>query len=177
MPITAIPQDWIPDCQMKRIILHWSEGRRTSNSTDREHYHILIEESGGNAFVSRGDHSIADNVSTADDDYAAHTKGCNTGSIGVALCGMRGCRETPFSPGPDPFTREQYNLMIRAVAQLCRAYNIPVTPKTVLAHGEVQENLGIKQNGKWDPCRLPWSPGTTPAEVCDNIREAVSAAL
>jgi hypothetical protein len=47
----------------------------------KEHYHFIIE---GDGTVIKGDHDISDNVSTADDDYAAHTRACNTGSIGVS---------------------------------------------------------------------------------------------
>jgi len=36
----------------------------------------LIEDDGN---LVRGAHSIADNVSTTDGRYAAHTRGCNTG--------------------------------------------------------------------------------------------------
>jgi phosphoribosylformylglycinamidine synthase I len=45
--------------------------------------------------------------------------------------------------------------MIEAVAQICRHYQIPVTPQTVLSHAEVQETLGIQQAGKWDFTWLP----------------------
>ena len=36
---------------------------------------------------------------------------------------------------------------------------------TVLGHGEVQRNLGIKQRSKWDPMVLPWAPTRKPAAV------------
>lgn len=159
---------------MKRIILHWTCGRRVANDTDVEHYHFLIEHpEGGSPRVIRGEHSIDDNVGTGDGDYAAHTKGCNTGSIGIALCGMMDCDERPFRPGPHPFTREQWLLMCKVAAQLATVYNIPITPATVLAHGEVQKNLGVKQNGKWDPMVLPWLVTATPDAVMKLTRETI----
>ncbi len=49
----------------------------------------------------RGDHTIADNVNTADDDYAAHTRSCNAG---VSLACMAGAVESPFHAGKFPMT-------------------------------------------------------------------------
>ena len=173
--MNPIPANLLPRCTMRRIILHWTCGRRTANDTDIEHYHFLVEQPDGREpRVIRGEHTIDDNVSTADDDYAAHTRGCNTGSIGLALCGMLNCEKNPFKPGPHPFTHDQWHLMCRAAAQLATAYNIPITPTTVLAHGEVQEKLGIKQAGKWDPMRLPWMPQVKPADVMQLTRETIA---
>jgi len=159
---------------MKRVICHWSEGNYKANSTDLEHYHILIE---GDGTVRGGDHSILDNVSAADGNYAAHTLGTNTGAIGVACCCMVGCNENPFGPGRQPMKKAQWEVMVQAVAELCQFYAIPVTSTTVLGHGEVQKNLGIKQKGKWDPMVWPWDPSKARSEVGDALRAQVSAAL
>lgn len=172
MPL--INETLLPACTMKRVICHWSEGHYTANSTDREHYHILIQ---GDGSVIGGDHSIKDNVSTADDNYAAHTRGCNTGSIGVALCAMVGCNEQPFRAGGEPVKKSQWDAMVQVVAELCKFYQIPVTPTTVLGHGEVQKNLGIQQLGKWDPMVWPWDPSVTYADVGKALRTQVSTAL
>lgn len=174
MNTTLLPASWTPACSMRRIICHWSEGRNLANDTDRAHYHLLIEQlPSGEVRVIRGDHSIADNASTGDGDYAAHTKGCNTGSIGVALCGMMGCNESPFRPGPAPITQAQWNLMAQVIATLCQRYRIEVTPRTVLCHGEVQATLGITQRGKWDPLRWPWNPDVPGSRIGDLLREQV----
>jgi peptidoglycan hydrolase-like protein with peptidoglycan-binding domain len=159
---------------MKRVICHWSEGNYKANSTDVEHYHILIE---GDGTVRGGDHTILDNVSTSDGNYAAHTLGTNTGSIGVACCCMVGCQESPFKPGSQPMKKSQWDLMVKGVAELCQFYGIPVTPTTVLGHGEVQGNLGIKQKGKWDPMVWPWDTSKTRKQVGAGLREQVSAVL
>ena len=142
---------WLPDCAMKRIICHWTAGGHKATPIDREHYHFMIEDDGT---VVRGDHSIKDNVSTADGKYAAHTLGCNTGSIGVSVCCMADAQQQPFHAGSYPMTQIQWETMARVVAELCAHYNIPVTRQTVLGHGEVQANLGIAQRGngtRW-PC-------------------------
>jgi len=159
---------------MKRVICHWSEGNYKANSTDIEHYHILIE---GDGSVRGGDHTILDNVSTSDGNYAAHTLGTNTGSIGLACCCMAGCQESPFKPGSQPMKKSQWNVMVKVVAELCQFYGIPVTPTTVLGHGEVQANLGIKQKGKWDPMVWPWDTSKTRKQVGAALRQQVSAAL
>ena len=159
---------------MKRVICHWSEGNYKANSTDIEHYHILIE---GDGTVRGGDHTINDNENTADNDYAAHTLNANTQAIGVACCCMVGCQESPFKPGSQPMKQSQWDTMVQVVAELCQFYGVPVTPTTVLGHGEVQGNLGIIQKGKWDPMVWPWDTSKTPAQVGAALREKVAAAL
>lgn len=170
-----IPPDWMPNAKAVRIVCHWTAGAHTANETDREHYHILIEGSGK---LVRGDHTIADNDSTGDGDYAAHTASLNTGSIGVSLCAMAGATESPFSAGKYPITDAQWQILPQVVAELCAAYSIPVTRETVLSHGEVQPTLGVIQSGKWD---YAWRPGMTdtgdPIVIGEEIRAAVQAKL
>ena len=177
--MALLPKEWLPACKMERVITHWTVGRHKANDWEREHYHILIE---GDGTLIRGVRSIADNVSTADGVYAAHTLGANSGSVGVSLCGMIGTTESPFVSGAEPITKAQYFVMARVVAELCAAYKIAVTPTTVLGHGEVQHNLGIHQRGKWDPMVLPWeheaSPENRPyAEVGNYFRTLVRRAM
>lgn len=169
-----IPRDWLSLASMKRIICHWSAGSYSASNNDRMHYHILIEGSGK---LVRGIHSIDDNVSTSDGDYAAHTLGTNTGSIGIAVCCMAEATERPFDPGPCPMTELQWDTMVQVAAELSRFYNIPVTPQTILGHGEVEANLGRKQKGKWDPMILPWAPHMTRTEVGFLLRKSVEQAL
>lgn len=172
--MTIVPKDWLPVCSMKRIICHWTAGGYKATSLDRAHYHILIEDDGK---LVRGTHSIADNVSTADAVYAAHTARCNTGSIGVTVCCMAGAQASPFQPGTFPMTQKQWEVMARVVAELCRFYAIPVTPQTVLGHGEVEVYLGIPQSGKWDPMVLPWAPDMSKTQVGNHFRALVQRAL
>jgi N-acetyl-anhydromuramyl-L-alanine amidase AmpD len=160
---------------MTRVICHWTAGGYSASVIDKEHYHIIWE---GNGNVVRGDHSIDDNVNTADDDYAAHAKGCNTGSIGVSLACMLDAIESPFNAGRYPMTRTQFDAMTSGVAQLCTFYGIAVTPKTVLSHGEVENTLGIKQAGKWDYTRLAFDPSLVGQKACgDYLRAEVAAKL
>jgi hypothetical protein len=164
----------MPDCRMARVITHWTAGGYHASETDREHYHLLIE---GDGRIVRGDHSIRDNLSTSDGSYAAHTRRLNTGSIGITVCCMSGAMREPFRAGESPMRREQYDALALAVADLCRAYEIPVTPQTVLGHGEVESILDVEQRGKWDPMLLPWSPRLPAGAVGDAFREHVRALL
>ncbi|AWM23457.1 peptidoglycan recognition protein family protein [Sinorhizobium fredii] len=170
-----LPLEWLQPVKMTRIIAHWSAGAYRASELDKEHYHFIVEGSGN---VVRGDHSVADNVNTADDDYAAHTRGCNTGSIGVSLACMAGAIESPFNPGKFPMTEAQWHRAMDVIAHLAGFYKIPATPKTILSHAEVQVNLGILQRGKWDFTRLPFAPDVIGAKACgDKMRAEVKARL
>lgn len=137
-PIKAlIPADWMPWAQMHRIVLHWTAGNNRASATDKKHYHILIE---GDGTPVRGVPTIDLNAAPLKSGYAAHTLNCNSGSIGVSLCGMAGAVERPFNAGKSPLTKQQWDAAIVAVAELCRRYSIPVTKATVLTpHGSAAE--------------------------------------
>ncbi|MEH3144858.1 MAG: N-acetylmuramoyl-L-alanine amidase [Methylobacterium frigidaeris] len=168
--MTVVPKQWMPKCDMERVICHWTAGGYKASSLDRSHYHILIEKSGD---LIRGFHSIEDNVYTGDGNYAAHTRGANTKSIGVSVCCMAGAEERPFDPGKFPMMQSQWDRMAEVVADLARFYGIPVTQQTILGHGEVEKYLGKPQRGKWDPMVLPWNPQRSLVKVGDDFRAAV----
>jgi hypothetical protein len=165
---------WLPNASMRRIICHWTAGAHKASSLDKEHYHFLVEADGK---VVRGRYSIADNVSTDDGKYAAHTLGANTGAIGIAVCAMAGAQQSPFYPGTAPMLEAQWLRLADVAAELCRAYSLPVTPQTVLGHGEVQVLLSIPQKGKWDPMVLPWEPTWSITQVGTYFRTLVQTRL
>lgn len=169
---SLVPTDWLPDAKMVRVICHWTAGQHKASDFDRSHYHVLIEDDGK---IVRGKPSIKLNETVkTGSGYAAHTLGCNTGSIGVSLCCMAGAMESPYVAGPAPMTRAQWDALAVVVADLCRRYGIAVTDKTVLSHAEVENNLGIKQRGKWDFTRLAFDPSIKGAKACgDLLRAAV----
>lgn len=150
---------------MKRIICHWTAGRYTAGAVDKKHYHKLFEFDGK---MVTGNHPIAANSSARGKltagTYAAHTRGCNTDSIGLSLCCMYGATEKAY--GKFPMTEKQFTAMVKEAANLCIQYKIKLSPTTVLWHAEVQSNLGIKQNGKWDATVLPFKPGIKGAKAC-----------
>jgi N-acetyl-anhydromuramyl-L-alanine amidase AmpD len=155
--------------------MHWTAGTHVVSSVDRKHYHLIVA---GDGSVVSGTHRPEDNISTADNHYAAHTRACNTGSIGVAVAAMHGAAERPFSAGGFPIREVQVDALVKLVADLCRRYAIPVTPRTVLTHAEVQPTLGIRQNGKWD---IRWLPGMNspadPIAVGNVLRNRIIGAM
>lgn len=173
MPTTrVIPLAYLNSGHPKRVICHWTGGSYAISELDKEHYHIILGLVAGKLDVRRGDHTIDDNDRTGDGDYAAHTRGCNTGSIGLSVACMAGA--TKGHAGHFPLTALLWERLAQAAAECCHHYNIPVTPQTVLQHGEVQRILGIAQAGKWDVCWLPWEPALSTAEVGNQFRGKVS---
>lgn len=172
---TTIPEDWMPLVPMNGIVVHWTGGTHNASGDDRKHYHVLIE---GSAKLVRGTPSIALNPrSGVKKGYAAHTRGLNSGWIGVSLCCMGGATERPFSSGKYPMTRGQWDMLPYALADLCRWYKIPVGPRTVLSHAEVQRTLGKPQSGKWDISRLSFDPSIVGATACGDIMRASTSSL
>lgn len=175
----TVPASWMPAAKMSRVHLHWTGGAYAANATDRKSYHILIE-GPPNVRLVRGDKSIKANEAGSGMTPASHTLNANTGAIGVSICSMGGTdvRESPFVAGKYPITREQWDMAIDALANLARRYAIPVTPKTILTHAEVQANLGIVQRQKWDITRLVFEPKAIGAKaVGDLMRRSVAAVL
>ena len=129
---------------MKRIIIHWTAGSGSPNSVDLEHYHYLIDSKGE---IYRGKFKPEDNENCSDGKYASHTGGGNTGSIGVALCGMLGgANVTKY-----PLTRIQCERMFQLVAQLTRKYKITINSDTVMTHYEFGlKNPNTTSRGKID---------------------------
>lgn len=174
----SIPSAWMPGARIVRLILHWTAGQHRASEFDRGHYHVLVE---GDGTPIRGVPTIdLNSLPAARRGYAAHTRNCNTGSIGLSLCCMGGddVRERPFNGGRWPLTKAQWDAGSAIAAQLCKHYNIPVTAKTVLSHAEVQANLGIAQRGKWDIAKLPFDPAFDTARECgDRFRIETAAKL
>ena len=111
---------------MKKIILHWTGGASYPNSVDLEHYHYVIDKDGK---VYNGYYEPKDNLNCYDGKYAKHTGGGNTGSIGVAVCGMANfngdIKSTKYL-----LTSIQIEKLFYLTAQLCSKYNIEITPDT-----------------------------------------------
>jgi hypothetical protein len=68
--------------------------------------------------------------------------------------------------------------MAQVVAELCDFYDIEVTAKTVLGHGEVEREFPNKpQRGKWDPMVLPWDTSLSKIQVGEQFRTLVKTKL
>ena len=173
-PEQTVPASWKPKANIDKIICHWTAGAYMASGLDKHHYHILVE---GDGHLVRGRFSIKDNEHAGGANYAMHTRRSNSRAIGVSVCCMSKAKEKPFDAGKIPMTKTQWDVMVAVVADLCRTYGIPVTPKTVLGHGEVQEILGIKQKGKWDPLKQPWNAAASKSKVGEKLRAEVSALI
>ena len=156
---------------MKRIILHWTAGGHFPTFYEKQFYHFLVDAKG---CVHRGIYPPEANLNVKTGRYAAHTGGGNTGSIGVALCGMAGF-ESKEKPGPYPITPIQLEAAFALCAELCVKYNLPVSPSSVLTHYEFgQANPKTSSAGKIDIIFLPPYPSVGVRNVGGVIRSKVN---
>lgn len=150
-----------------RICIHWTAGYHRPNNEDLFHYHIIFDDK-GNAF--KGVHSIEDNIDCKDGDYAQHCALGNTGTIGIAVCGMAGFScNTKVSKSN--ITMTQMEAMFKKVAELCREYSIPITDETVYTHAEY-DRLNAKE-GKIDIIFIPYLNKYGIEECGDYIRNKI----
>lgn len=157
---------------MRRIILHWTAGTNYPNSVDLEHYHYLIDKNGK---LYNGKFSVSANENCRSDKkgkvlYAAHTGGGNTGSIGLAVCGMANF-DGKIESTKYPLTVVQLEKMFSFCAELCKKYNIPITSGTVLTHYEFGKAYPKTSSyGKIDITCLPPYPYLLKNQVGDFLR-------
>lgn len=151
---------------LSRVHWHWTGGHHKPNRDDKRPYHVLFEGSGAMIRLA------------ALTDYRPHTLKANSGAVGLSLCGMFEARERPFQSGPEPITAAQVDALVRETAEICKAYDIPVSQWSTLSHAEIQPTLGIKQRLKWD---YTWLPGMSrpgdPIEVGNMLRDMLRAKL
>lgn len=117
---------------MKRIIIHWTAGGAIPNQHEKECYHYLIDNLGK---IHEGKFKPIANEICKAGMYAPHTGGGNTGSIGVALCGMFGYKDRQ-NIGTSPITKIQFETAMQLCAKLAKIYGITVHPNTVMTHYE-----------------------------------------
>ena len=156
---------------MKKICIHWSAGTNQPNQTDYQHYHYLIN---GDGMVFNGKYKPEDNENCNDGKYAQHCGGGNTGAIGVSMCGMFTPKGTDFRKSPYPLTKKQCERCFKLVAELCKKYNIPITPQTIYTHYEFgQKHPNTSSYGKIDIVYLPPYPELNASQIGDFIRNKV----
>ncbi len=155
---------------VKRIILHWSAGRYFPTSYEKNYYHYLIDVEGK---VYNGKYSPNDNDDCTDGKYAAHTGGGNTGSIGVCMCAMYGYKSPKFC-GDFPISAIQFEACMKFTAELCKKYNLQITPQTVLTHYEFGiQNPKSTSAGKIDITYIPSYSWVCKNDVGNFIRSKV----
>ena len=161
---------------MKRIVIHWTGGTNQPNNIEFQHYHFMIN---GDGVIIAGKFPVSANEVCRTDKnnnalYAAHTGGGNTGSIGVSLCGMLNFVFGKPESTKYPLKAVQCEACWKKVAELCKQYNIAVTPDTVLTHYEFgKKHPKTTSCGKPDISYLHPYPELKPAEIGDYIRNKV----
>lgn len=154
--------------KLERIVIHWTAGANYMNSTDYQHYHFLVDKDGE---VMKGMYKPEDNLNCNDGKYAAHTGGGNTGSIGVAFCGMLGFKNAK-NPGHFPLTAKQVEAGLKFCAELCKKYNIPID--NVITHYEFgKAHPQSISAGKIDIIYLPCYPNVQANEIGNFLRQKI----
>ena len=155
---------------MKRIIMHWTAGTYNPNDIEKSHYHFLID---GNGKVHNGIFKPEDNEICKIGKYAPHTGGGNTGSIGIALCGMAGFK-SKYSKGNYPILKKQFEVCMEFCAKIAKKYNISISPQTIMTHYEFGlKNPKTTSAGKIDIIYLPPYPWVDKSEIGSFIRSKI----
>ena len=155
---------------MNKIIIHWTAGAYTPNSTDLKHYHYLIDKNGR---INYGIFKPEDNENCYDGKYAQHTGGGNTAAIGVALCGMYGF-SSATKLGCYPLTKIQCEALFSFVAKLSKKYKIKIDNAHIMTHYEFGlKNPKTTSAGKIDIIYLPPYPQIKKQNIGDFIRSKV----
>ncbi|MBR1680376.1 N-acetylmuramoyl-L-alanine amidase [bacterium] len=155
---------------MKRIIIHWTAGNAVPNSHDKECYHFLVDSFGK---IYNGKFEPSANEKCISGMYAAHTGGGNTGSIGIALCGMFGFKDKN-NIGNYPITIVQFEAAMPLSAKVAKQFIIPITKTTVLTHYEFgKSHPNTTSAGKIDITFIPPYSWVEREQVGDFIRTKI----
>ena len=148
---------------MNKLIYHWTGGAYSPNLIDKQHYHFVIDNNGK---VFSGKFKPENNEKCIAFQYAAHTGGGNTGSIGIAFCGMFGFKNKNQS-GKYPLTLKQIEKGFCLGAELIIKYNININNKlSVQTHyGFGKRNPNTTSSGKIDIIYLPPYPNVSQDDV------------
>lgn len=159
----------------RRIILHWTGGGSRANEVDRKAYHYIVEHDGN---VVQGVHPVARNMQRVwGEDYAHHTGGFNSFSVGISFAGMKDS-VSAMRPGPAPLKPGQVMAGLRFAAECCDAWRLdPRDPAQVFHHREAWELHGVKgtQNHiKPDITYLPFMPELLRTETGPWLRAKIA---
>jgi hypothetical protein len=153
--------------EIHSICIHWTAGYNRPNNEDMQHYHIIVDDKGN---YYKGIHSIESNIDCKDGEYAQHCALGNTGVIGIAVCGMAGF-STNSKVSKSNLTRLQMEALFKKCSDLCKEYEIEVSPSTVYTHMEYDHTHAKK--GKIDIVYIPYL-NLYGMEECGNyIREKI----
>lgn len=153
---------------LHRIHWHWTAGAYGDIAMERRAYNGLIDQhrnriDGDFRFEAQARYQVG--------KAASHTLNANTGAIGLSCDAMAGSKECPLNWGSAPLTWGMVWEMCEWTAELCAAYDIPVSPTSTLSHAEIHQTLGIWQRPKWDFKVLPgMSKADDAIKIGDRLR-------
>lgn len=159
------------DRGVRGVVWHWTAGANGLIELERNSYNFLTDTKGN---LYDGNHTIAEQVaySVSGNVGASHTRGMNTGWIGISQDAMGGANGWPMNWGSNPITWEGIDAMLEKTMEICQEYKIPPSKWTTLSHAEVQPTLGVQQKNKWDYMVLPGDTGPRdPVIVGDILRK------
>ncbi len=155
---------------MKRVIIHWTAGAYYPSDYEKEHYHYLVDKDGK---VHNGKFKPEDNNICTTGNYAAHTGGGNTKSIGIAICGMAGFKNSA-NVGKYPILKKQFESTMEFCASLAKKYNLGISPQTFMTHYEFGvNNPKTTSAGKIDIIYLPPYSWVAKNEIGSFIRSKI----
>lgn len=162
----------------RRIILHWTGGGSRANEVDRKAYHYVVEHDGN---IVQGVHPVAHNMQRVwGDNYAHHTGGFNSFSVGISFAGMKNS-VSAANPGPAPLKSGQVLAGLRFAAECCDAWNLdPLNPAHVFHHREAWELhrvRGTQNHTKPDITYLPFIPELRRTETGPWLRRKIAELL
>lgn len=162
-------KDLFDSSGLHRINWHWTAGLKVPSSLDKKHYNDLFDYQ-GNQYDggARPEHQA--NYNWRKGIGVSHTRNCNTGVIGMAVCGMHEAQGWPSVVwGNNPITWEGIDAMLERSAMYSKKFWIPCTPWSMMTHAEVQETMGIQQKNKWDYMILPGDDSVRSARETGDI--------
>jgi hypothetical protein len=161
-----------------RITAHHTGGGYKPNATDLAAYPKCID---GDGQVHHGKFPLLANAvgrKLVAGAYYPHTRGLNSGNLGIALCAMAsGVWANPRASKAFP-RLVQIDALIDEMAKDCREFGIVPSREHTLSHAEVEPTLGVKQKQKWDfDYQIRNTAGRDPIAIFDEIRQEVTMRL
>ena len=137
-----------------RLTLHWTGGNYDHRSS-LSHYNFVVDGAGNVHHAI----PLQRNFPPLSAGYAQHTGRANSYNIGIGICGMWGSTQAEALQGrygPFPLTIQSILAAVDLAADLCKRYDIEVTPQRVRVHSEWSTVDPVtRQNGKWDINCIP----------------------
>lgn len=152
---------------INRVHWHWTASTYNVTWDVRRHYNNVFDHEGNE--YDGGTPAQQQAMYLPNRFGVSHTLNGNTGAVGLAVVGMSGANANwganTVDQGKFPMTWEAIDAMLEKTVEYCRAFDIKPSPWTTLTHAEVQTNIGIRQNGKWDIRCLPDNPKQLLTEI------------